>query len=319
MEVACPCLEDRIAGHERRVQRPAVDQREEPGHAAVALTDGEEHLRRLRLPAFEQRGGRRPVVAAGDRPDHRRIARLRGLDHQRLRARREERLAHDRVVDQVEHVGGVAPELRRPGFADLGPQLAPGGAAVGPVAGGIGRPQESGHRVTDGLVHDQAVAATVHERQLEQAPHGLAAVGLTGHGGKQRGRDPPHERRGFERAPRERIVHVFEISPRELLDDAGHRRVLDLELRSLGDARGREHQRERMPAGDPVQASGVAGPDPVVLQQRRARRRPRAGRAGACGTPRARTRRPRAARGRRAAGWRPAAAPARAPAAARCP
>ena len=116
-------------------------------------------------------------------------------------------------------------------------------------------------------MHDQAVAATVDERQLEQALDGLAAIALAGHGGEQRGRDPPHDRRSFERAPRERIVHVVEIEPRELLDDPGHHCVLDLELRSFGDAGGGEHQRERMPAGDAVQARGVAGADPVVLEQ----------------------------------------------------
>ena len=58
----------------------------------------------------EQRGG----LAASCRPAIAEMAAAsspRGLDRERLGAAREERLAHDRVLDQVQHVGGVAPEL----------------------------------------------------------------------------------------------------------------------------------------------------------------------------------------------------------------
>src|SRR5882724_4260630 len=53
-------------------------------------------------------------------------------------AGREERLAHDRVLKLIEHVGGIAPQLRGGRVSHFLPQLAPGGAAISQVAARVG-------------------------------------------------------------------------------------------------------------------------------------------------------------------------------------
>ena len=195
------------------------------------------------LPAIEV------IAQASSRP--------RGLDGERLRAAREERLADDRVVDQVEHVGRVAPELGGSRLARLGTERAPGRAPVGAVPVRVRAAQEAGDRVAHGLVDDEPVAPSIDERQVEQAVQRLGAVLLLEHRREQRLRGPPHDRGRLERAPGELVLHVFEVEARELIDDAGHRRVLERELRTLGDAGRGERERERMAAGDPVQARGL--------------------------------------------------------------
>ena len=77
-----------IAGDRRRFSGDSAHQRREQPRRLRAVVP------RVRSPPSP-----RPRLAA------------RGLDGERLRAGREEGLANDRIVDQVEHVGGVAPEV----------------------------------------------------------------------------------------------------------------------------------------------------------------------------------------------------------------
>ena len=94
-------------------------------------------MMRCRLGAF---------VASGDRP-HGGAVRGRGrLDRERLHAAREERLAHDRVLDEVEHVRRVAPQLSGGRIAHLSAQLAPRRAPVAAVAHRVGPAQEARRR-----------------------------------------------------------------------------------------------------------------------------------------------------------------------------
>ena len=267
-EVARPRLEDGIAADDRSFELVPLEDREEAGHGAVAVADDGEGLRLLGPPALEERGRLGALVLAGDRGDCVGVGLGRGLDGERLRAAREERLADDGVVDQVEHVGGVAPELGGSRLARLGTERAPGRAAVGAVPVRARAAQEAGDRVAHGLVDDEAVAASVDERQVEQAAQRLGAVLLLEHRREHGLSGPPHDRGRLQRAPRELVLHVFEVEARELIDDAGQRRVLERELRMLGDAGRGERERERMPLGDPVQARGFLRGDTALLEQR---------------------------------------------------
>jgi len=63
------------------------------------------------------------LVRAGDGGDLGFIGRPRRLDRVPVAGGGEERLPHGRVLDEVEQVGGVAPQGRRRGGAQLAPQL----------------------------------------------------------------------------------------------------------------------------------------------------------------------------------------------------
>ena len=91
-----------------------------------------------------------------------------GLDRVVLDGGGEERLAHERLVDERDHVGERGP-ARRPGRAgELAADLPPGRAAVGAVAHRVGRAQQRGDGLPDGVVDDQALAPELDERQRRE-------------------------------------------------------------------------------------------------------------------------------------------------------
>jgi hypothetical protein len=89
------------------------------------------------------------------------------LDGERLAVAREKGLARHRVVDEVQHVRGVSPQLGRSRFARLGAQLAPRRPAIAAVAGRVRSAQEARDGIPHRLVHDEAVAARVDERKIQ--------------------------------------------------------------------------------------------------------------------------------------------------------
>ena len=206
-------------------------------------------------------------MAPSDREQRRAVGRACRLDDERLGAAGEERLPDDRVVDQVEHVGGVAPQLARWRVLHLGAQLAPGRPAVFTVPHGIRPADEALDRLAHGIVENEAVPPRVHERQVEQAPHCVARVLAGEHGREQRLGGPPDNRCGLQCASRRRILDVLEIQPRQLGDHAGRRRLLEAQLGLLRDSGRAEHERQRMTARDCVQPAGVTGADPAPLQE----------------------------------------------------
>ena len=111
-------------------------------------------------------------------------------------------------------------------------------------------------------------SARVDERKVQQPAQSVATVRLLQHRPEDGLGDPSHDRGRFEGTPCERVLDVVEVEPRQLFDDACERRVLEPEVGALGDAGGGEHQRERMPARDPVQPRRVARRDPEPLEQR---------------------------------------------------
>jgi hypothetical protein len=116
-------------------------------------------------------------VRAGDRGDLGFIGRSRWLDRVPMAGGGEERLPHGRVPDEVEQVGGVAPQVRGRGGAQLAPQLPPGRDPVGAVGRRIVDPQQ---RRDDFALGAQAGPAAVRQladdagfsrfRQVAQTP-----------------------------------------------------------------------------------------------------------------------------------------------------
>jgi hypothetical protein len=102
--------------------------------------------------------------------------------------------------------------------------------------------------------------------KLAQAADRVGAVALE-HRGEERLRRAPNDRRCFEGMPRYFVLDVLEIDPRELVDHASQRRVLERELRVLGHPGGREHEREWMAARDLVQPRSLGPSDTVVGEQ----------------------------------------------------
>jgi hypothetical protein len=103
-------------------------------------------------------------VRAGNGDDLGFIGRPRWLDRVPVAGGGEERLLHGRVLDEVEQVGGVAPQVRRRGRAQLAPQLPPGRDPVGAVGRRIVDPQQRRDDFAHGVVHDETVRSELHER-----------------------------------------------------------------------------------------------------------------------------------------------------------
>jgi len=117
-------------------------------------------------------------------------------------------------------------------------------------------------------VHDEAVAARFHERRIEQSAQELAGAGLLEHGPEHGLRDPAHDRSRLERPPCERVLEVLEVEPRERLDDARLRCVLERKLGMLRDPCGGEHQRQRKSAGDSIEPRRIARMNAEAFEQR---------------------------------------------------
>lgn len=142
-----------------------IEHRVEAGQSSVAVADDREGLGVGRPPLGDQGGGSRRLLKIADLVNGRFVAGARRLDHIGLGGTGEERLAHRRVLDQIQGIGGVSPQLGRRGRGHLRAQLQPGRLAVGPVATGIGGAQRRGADLTNCVVQDQPFAARLHERQ----------------------------------------------------------------------------------------------------------------------------------------------------------
>jgi len=117
-------------------------------------------------------------------------------------------------------------------------------------------------------VHDEAVAARLHERRVEQSAQEPVGVGLVEHRPEHGLRDPAHDRSRLERPPCERVLDVLQVEPRERLDDAGQRCVLERKLGMLRDPCGGEHQRQRKSASDSIEPRRIARVHAEAFEQR---------------------------------------------------
>jgi hypothetical protein len=198
----------------------------------------------------------RRLVARGDRRDRVAVAGAGGLDRVVLDRRGEERLVHERLVDQRDHVGqrGPAGCARRPG--QLLPDLPPRGRAVGAVTHRVARAQQRGDRLPDGVVDDQALAPQLDEGKRRE-PLERRLRGLPGEQrAEQRERDAAQDAGGVERLPRGRLEPV-EVERRELLHDRREHRVGGC-VGALPDGRGGQLERQRVAAHEAVDPLGLS-------------------------------------------------------------
>src|SRR5829696_5043788 len=113
VQVARPGLEHGVTGDERPTKHAALEEREESRDGAVPVAHYGERLRSVQPPALQQRSGIATLVTPRDGGDRQGIVAPCRLDGERLAVAREEGLARHRVVDEVQHVRGVSPELGR--------------------------------------------------------------------------------------------------------------------------------------------------------------------------------------------------------------
>ena len=200
----------------------------------------------------------------GDRGAVGRTCRLRRVE---MLGAREEGLAHDRVLDDVQQVGGVPPDLlgRRP--RHLVAELPPGGGAVPTRPVRIRGPEMRRDRLADRVVEEQAVVAELDERQAQQAVERVLRRGVGQHRRQERHRRPPNHGRRVQRLPGHRIEPV-EVQLRELRDDRLDGDGLDVHVRSVVEGGRREPQRERVAPREAVDPFGVGGVDARLAQER---------------------------------------------------
>src|SRR6266481_2362618 len=124
------------------------------------------HMKAIRCvfpPAFKAAQGLRTVPLPNDVKNRVGIVGPRRLHTESVSAGREERLAHDRVLKLIEHVGGIAPKLRGGRASHFLPQLAPGGAPISQVAARVGGFEAQGNRLLQAIMHLQSLALDLYE------------------------------------------------------------------------------------------------------------------------------------------------------------
>ena len=196
-------------------------------------------------------------MAPCDRSDRLAIGWRRAFDRERLGAAGEERLAQHRILDQVQHVSRVAPQLRRRSMTDLGTQLPPGRPTKVSVAHWIRCLQRTVDGALHCLMHDETVGARLDEGQGSQTTQKLVGIRVRQHGPEQRSRAATHDGRRLERLARLRVRHIGEEDLRELLEQpvAGH--LADRQVRACGKGRRPEAQGQRMTVRHGVQRDGL--------------------------------------------------------------
>ena len=206
-------------------------------------------------------------MAIDDRFDPRAVLAASGLDDQTVRFAREERVAHDRILDQVQEIGGIAPQLREAGRPDLRAKLPPRRAATRPVDGRIAGAQRGRDGGAYRLVDEQTVSVVLDERQRRQSLEAFVTGAGRQHRPQQGARCPADDRGGVQRLERLRIVDVGEVAAHELLDDAMRSDFFDVRCRRALEGLSGELQGQRMASRESVDASGVRFRDADATQQ----------------------------------------------------
>jgi len=251
-QVAEPRRHHRVDVECTLVEAREVEQQREPDHGAAPVADHPEAARRAPPPPLEDGDRARRVVAHGDVEDRVAVLDGRGLDGVPVLARREERLPDGRVLQQVEEVGGVAPELGAVGVRHLGAQPPPGGAPVGPMRRGIGLAQPGRDRLLDALVEHQAVPHRLDEGEPGEQGVGVGGTGLAEHGGEERAGHPADHRGGFDE-PACPGGDLREVEADEALEHPGDRHRSEVGVGALAGGGGADAQRQRMATGHLVQ------------------------------------------------------------------
>ena len=121
--------------------------------------------RRQRLPPNPERGRAFSVLMTlDDRFDASAVLAASWLDDQAVCFAREECIANDRVLDQVEEVGRIAPQFHEAGRAHFCAKLSPRRATTRPVDGRIVGTQRGRYGGAHCLVYEQTVSVVLDKR-----------------------------------------------------------------------------------------------------------------------------------------------------------
>jgi hypothetical protein len=145
----------------------------------------------------------------------------------------EERIADNRVLDEVEHVGGVAPEIGPPSRPQLRAQAGPGGAAVGTVTGRVGCLEQRARGHAHCVVNDQALGAELDKRERAQGAEQFGRIVVRQHRLQQAERRTADDRSGVEGAAGHRIEPI-DVQARQFLDHRPQHGILRGQPRPFG-------------------------------------------------------------------------------------
>ena len=176
-----------------------------------------------------------------------------------LHGGRKERLAHERLLDERDHVRERRPARRARRALELVADLPPGRLAVAAVAHRVGGAQQRRDGLAHGVMDDQALAPQFDEWQRLQPCECVPRV-IREQRRQQRERDTAQDRRRVQDRARRRVEPV-EVERREFLHDGRQDRVLR-GVRALAQRRRRQLQRERMPAHEAVDPLGLGLVEP---------------------------------------------------------
>ena len=154
----------------------------------------------------------------------------------------------------------------RPALESSRLQNVPGRDPVAPIRCRVGRLQRGGDGLADRVVQDEPVRIGLDEGQAAKPVECEIGVVSVEHGGEKRSRGSPDDRRGVE-CPPGLAVEPREVDARQLVDDGAGRERLEVEVGAVRERGGREAQRERVAASDPVDAGGVGRRDAGAAQQ----------------------------------------------------
>ena len=171
-----PCGGDGIAAQQRTTDVLRLAQARESLHHPRGVAHDPERVRRRAPPGIDEGGRLGTLLGRADRRYRCAISGAGGFDRELVGAAREERIADDRVLDEVEHVGGVAPEIGPPGGAQLRAQAGPRGAAVGAVTGRVGCLEQRARGHAHRVVNHQALGAKLDKRERAQRAEQLGRV-----------------------------------------------------------------------------------------------------------------------------------------------
>jgi len=104
-----------------------------------------------------------------------------GLDRIQMNIRGEKHVVDPRMVDQIQHIGGVTPDRGPRSDREFRTQLMPRQAAVLMVALRVSRPQAGGDGLLDQVVDHQAVASAVYKGERLQPIIGIVGRDLRQH------------------------------------------------------------------------------------------------------------------------------------------
>jgi hypothetical protein len=150
-------------------------------------------------PGAQQRGAVWGFVPVDDAIDQVGVGWGRRLDGELVGAAREVSLAHLRVLEEVDHVGGVPPQFRLGYGPQLLPEVRPGSLAELTVPRWFRSPQPGGDRLLQCLVQPETVGGGVDDREPPERVHRLPRVDVGQHGCHQRPADSPHDGCGLKR------------------------------------------------------------------------------------------------------------------------